>query len=612
MRAASAPHLLSLLKQVFGFAEFRPHQEQIILETLAGRDIFAALPTGGGKSLCYQLPSLVRSGLTIVISPLIALMKDQVDSAKAAGVEAACLNSSISPAERHEVYSALATGALKLLYIAPERLAMDGALEELTAWNCTAVAIDEAHCISEWGHDFRPDYRQLKRIREQYPNIPITALTATATRRVQDDVITQLGLKNPYTIRASFNRPEIFYRVEPKRDALTRIASFVKARASLSGIIYRATRADVEATATYLQKQGIGAACYHAGLSDETRRQHQDDFKADRIPVIVATIAFGMGIDKPDIRYVIHGDLPKSLESYYQETGRAGRDGENAETLLLWSIGDLAKTRWHIRQLDDSGEQERAGKALQSMLRFADTFACRRRILLAHFNEEHPGNCGSCDVCTGEVESIEATEDARKFLSAAIRTHQQYGAHYLADIVKGTLSDKIRDKGHQNLPTFGVGADMTKKHWLAIANDLEAAGFTYRDEERYKAVTITQEGMELLYGRREFRTVRRAKDSKEKLHAAAYRLPLAPNGQERELSEEDKKLFEALRALRFNKAKEIGKPPYIIFPNRTLIAMAVFRPRTQEELLACPGVGEKKLEAWGKLFLNEINAFLEQ
>ncbi len=606
----SLPHLLSLLKHVFGFTEFRPFQEAIITASLANRDIFAALPTGGGKSLCYQLPAMVRDGLTVVISPLIALMKDQVDAARASGVEAGCLNSSMDFFERYAVYQSLNSGSLKILYIAPERLGMEGSFENLANWGCTAIAVDEAHCISEWGHDFRPEYRQLSSIRKHFPEIPLMALTATATQRVQTDIISQLGLQDPYIVRASFNRPEIFYRVEPERNILPRITSFLKSRHNLSGIIYRSTRADVEKTAAYLQKKGINAAPYHAGLPDDVRRQNQDDFKADRIAVIVATVAFGMGIDKPDIRFVIHGDLPGNLESYYQETGRSGRDGDNAETLLLWNFGDMAKTQWHIDRIENPVERRRAGDALRKMLRFADTFACRRQILLAHFGEEHPGKCGGCDVCTGEVESVDATEDARKILSAACRTKQIFGVHHLVDIVRGTLTDKISSRGHQFLPTFGVGADSPKKYWLAIAGDLETGGFVFRDESRYKALTLTEKGKDLLFGRIEFRTVRRAMDRKETLHV----LDLGASGKdgiETELSEEDGRLYEVLRALRFAQAKEIGKAPYMIFPNATLRAMAVHRPRNDQELLACPGVGERKLQSWGELFLNEIDRFLK-
>lgn len=602
----------SILKSVFGFDDFHPHQESIITEAMAGRDVFAALPTGGGKSLCYQLPAVIRPGLTVVVSPLIALMKDQVDAAKAAGVEAGCLNSAMDPSERRKVLNSLNSGRMKLLYIAPERLAIDGAYERLADWGCNAVAVDEAHCISEWGHEFRPDYRQLSRIRNVFPGIPMMALTATATRRVQDDIITQLGLDNPHVVRAGFDRPEIFYRVEPKRDVLRRITDFVTARKGRSGIVYRTTRADVEKTAAHLRDRGIDALPYHAGLPDKIRRRNQEDFKTDLIPVIVATVAFGMGIDKPDIRFVIHGDLPKSLEAYYQETGRSGRDGDDAEVLLLWSAGDMAKSMFHINKLEDPGERNRAGMSLRKMLLYARTFACRRKVLLAHFDEEHPGSCGGCDVCAGEVESVDATENARKLLSASVRTEQRYGSHYLVDIVRGTETDKIKDRRHDNLPTFGVGADESRKYWLGIADDLEAGGFVFRDEERFKALTITGEGKKLLFGRTDFRTVRRVGGRKESIHAGTLKYASGGSGsEEKELSGTDLSLFEKLRALRFRKAKEIGKPPYVIFPDRTLRALAALRPHTGEEMLDCSGVGEKKLANWGELFMGAIREFEE-
>ena len=598
-----------ILKTVFGFDQFRPHQEAIISAALSGRDVFAALPTGGGKSLCYQLPALLRDGLTVVVSPLIALMKDQVDAVRAAGVEAGCLNSAMETSERADVHAALNRRTLKLLYIAPERLGVDGAYERLADWGCCAVAIDEAHCISEWGHDFRPDYRQLSRIRRQFPSIPIIALTATATRRVQEDIIGQLGLEKPHIVRAGFDRPEIFYRVEPKRDVLRRIAEFALARKGRSGIVYRSTRADVEKTAAYLRDRGVDALPYHAGLPDEIRKGNQDEFKADRASVIVATVAFGMGIDKPDIRFVVHGDLPKSLEAYYQETGRAGRDGDDAEVLLLWSAGDTAKSRFHINKMEDSREREKASDSLRKMMLFARTFACRRKVLLAHFDESHPGDCSGCDVCAGEVESVDATEDGRKLLSAAARTEQRYGSHHLVDIVRGTLTDKIKERHHDELPTFGIGAEETRKHWLGIAEDLEAGGFVYRDEERFKALVMTREGQDLLFGRTEFRTVRRAKDKSESIHAGTLRFKSQSGDQE--LTEKDTALFEILRKLRFRLAAEIGKPPYVIFPDRTLRALALSRPETGSEMLECPGVGEKKLATWGDVFLAEIRAFAE-
>ncbi len=604
-------HLTGVLRQVFGFTDFKPFQEAIIEQALAGRDVFAALPTGGGKSLCYQLPSMLSEGLSVVISPLIALMKDQVDAARAVGVAAGCLHSGMDMDERRGVYHALSDGNLKLLYISPERLGVEGTFSNLAEWGCCAVAVDEAHCISEWGHEFRPDYRQLIRVRETFPDIPMMALTATATRRVQDDIIRQLGLNDPYIVRAGFNRPELFYRVEPKHNVLARITEFIKVRSGFSGIVYRATRADVEKTIEYLGKKEINAAPYHAGLPDKVRRQNQEDFKTDKTLVIVATLAFGMGIDKPDIRYVVHGDLPKNLEAFYQETGRAGRDGDDAETLLLWNAGDLAKTRWHINRMEDSAEQERAVASLNKMRRFADSFACRRKMLLEHFDEHLPGNCGRCDVCVGEVESVDATTDARKFLSAVMRTHQRYGIHYAVDIVRGNLTDKIQERGHQTLPTFGVGEDKPKNYWLALAGDLEASGYVYRDEERFKAIVLTDEGQELLRGNREFRSVRRSVSKTETKYTGSLRYsePSLGGDEKQELTDEEKRLFEVLRSLRLEKASEIGKPPYIVFSDRTLRAMAVRRPATGQEFLECHGVGETKLSKWGESFLQAIREF---
>ncbi len=584
-----------LLKDLFGFTEFRPNQERIIAASLRGQDVFAALPTGGGKSLCYQLPAMLRSGLTVVVSPLIALMKDQVDAAHTAGLQAAYLNSSQEIGQRAEIHDKLKNRQLKLLYISPERLSVDGVLEALPLWNCVAVAVDEAHCISDWGHDFRPDYRLLSRIRKAYPDIPITAFTATATQRVQNDIIRLLELQKPFTVRASFNRPEIYYRVEPKVNVNRRITEFVKSRAGRSGIVYRATRADVEKTAAFLRDHGCNALPYHAGLPDEIRKENQERFKNDETETIVATIAFGMGIDKPDIRYVVHGDLPKSMEAYYQETGRAGRDGDDAEVLLLWGAADLMKAQFHIQRVRDTGERERASGSLREMALYAQTFDCRRRLILKHFNEVHPGDCNGCDVCRGEVESVDATEDARKILSAAARTGMRYGAHYLVDIVLGNKTEKVKEREHDQLPTFGIGADNNRKYWLALADDMEARGFFFRNEERYKAMEITENGKNLLFGREEFRTIRRTSRTKELIHTGQEKLD--------EMDSESLILFEKLRSLRKRLAAEKKIPPYMVFSDRTLRTMVLRRPGNPDELLECAGVGMKKLEAYGKDFI---------
>ena len=585
-----------LLKDFFGFSGFRPNQERIIAASLQGQDVFAALPTGGGKSLCYQLPAMLRNGLTVVVSPLIALMKDQVDAACGAGVEAAYLNSSLELGRRTEVYRRLKNRQLKLLYISPERLSVDGVLETLAAWNCVAVAVDEAHCISDWGHDFRPDYRLLSRIRATFPDIPISAFTATATNQVQQDIIRLLNLENPCTVRASFNRPEIFYRVESKVNVNRRIADFVKSRTGRSGIIYRATRSDVEKTTAFLRDHGCNALPYHAGLPDVIRNENQNRFKNDETQTIVATIAFGMGIDKPDIRYVVHGDLPRSIEAYYQETGRAGRDGDDAEVLLLWGAGDLMKAQFQIRRITDTEERRRATESLRAMALYAQTFDCRRRLVLRHFDETHPGDCNGCDVCRGEVESVDVTEDARKILSAAARTRMRYGAHYLVDIVLGCRTEKVTEREHDQLPTFGVGADKSRKFWLALADDLEARGYFFRNEDRYKAMEITEPGKNLLFGREEFRTIRRTSGKKELVHTGQQIID--------ELDPEGLILFEKLRGIRKQLAAGRKIAPYLVFSDRTLRAMVQRRPRSLNELLECPGVGMKKLEAYGELFID--------
>jgi ATP-dependent DNA helicase RecQ len=533
--------------------------------------------------------------VTVVVSPLIALMKDQVDAARETGISAGYLNSTLGVPDLRRLYRSLEKKELKLLYLAPERLAAGETLQRLSEWDVSLVAIDEAHCISEWGHEFRPDYRLLSRLRTVLPGVPLAAFTATATRRVQEDVINLLGLREPLVVRASFDRPEIFYRIETKRGLRARIVEFVSARPNASGIIYRATRADVEKTAGWLTARGIDALCYHAGLPDEVRHRNQELFKRDQVRVIVATIAFGMGIDKPDIRYVVHGDLPRTLEAWYQETGRAGRDGDPAEALLLWGGGDLAKTRFHIDRMEDRAEAERASRSLKIMAGVAGSYACRHRAILAHFDEDHHGNCGACDVCAGEVETIDATEDARKLLSAIARTRERFGAHHVVDVVRGVETDKVRQRGHDRLPTFGVGRDGPKKYWLSLVDDLEARGYLYRDEDRFRALRTTGQGRELLFGREEFRTMRRNTEALEPVFVEE--LPF------------DEGLFETLRKLRQELASQRGIPPYMVFSNRTLRSMAAMRPKDAKSLLLCPGVGRKKLEVYGDVFLAEIQAF---
>ena len=614
----------SVLKQTFGFDAFRPHQEEIVNAALGGRDLFAALPTGGGKSLCYQLPALLRPGLTVVVSPLIALMKDQVDAAREAGIGAAFLNSTLDAKASRATWSELRRGEIKLLYVAPERLAIEEFRVYLRELGVSAFAVDEAHCISEWGHEFRPDYRALHRLRSEFPGIPIAAFTATATPRVQTDVIEQLRLHKPLVVRASFDRTELLYRVQRKHAVDREIVAFVRAHADEPGIVYRGTRKAAEKTAAALIEAGVRAVVYHAGLSDKVRAKNQEAFVRDRAQVVVATIAFGMGIDKSNVRWIVHGDLPRSIEGYYQETGRAGRDGERAEVLLLWGAQDILMQRHHIDALEDDHAREVAKQNQRAMLQYVDAAVCRRTALLAHFDQHHPGNCRMCDVCLGHVERHDATVAAQKLLSAAVRTGERFGAHHLADIVTGNPTDRVLEFGHNRLPTFGVGRDEPREWWLALGSRLEGGGFLERaptTSGRLGGFRLTAAGRALLRGARTFElaaepaarsainpTARTAGTSKAERDAT--RQAAMPAGAE--LRPDQRALFDCLRAVRRAAAEERGVPPYVIFSDKTLMVMARNRPTDAAGLLRCHGVGEAKLERYGELFLESIRSFLSR
>lgn len=620
------PDLKKILKKQFGFSEYRPHQREIIEAFHTSRDVFAALPTGGGKSLCFKLPAVAGHGLTLVVSPLIALMKDQVDASRLEGVPAAFINSTLDADTVRRTYRDLATGEVKLLYVSPERLALEGFRASLPDFNLQRIAIDEAHCISEWGHEFRPDYRALGTLREQFPDVPIAAFTATATKAVQDDIISQLGLDNPLVVRGSFDRKEIFYRVEPKRSVDSQIAAFIGRHPGEPGIVYRATRKSTEQTAQALAAQGIRAKAYHAGLSQEERRVRQEEFVRDSTPVIVATIAFGMGIDKSNVRWVVHGDLPKSIEGYYQQTGRAARDGEPAETVLFYSSQDISILRRHIDNTVDPTERERAEARLSEVLRYVESGVCRRQQLLAHFDEQHPGNCDACDVCTGEVETRDATVDAQKFLSAAVRTGQRFGAHHLADIVAGVATDRVLERGHSELPTFGVGSDRPKQYWLSLARDLEAGGLLRRGSERASGFRVTEQGRKVLSGKATFasRSTQGAGRHSVSRSGSDAGLPGTADGGtaparralSRALPDADsleggeEALFQRLRRVRVSIAREREIPPYMVFSDKSLKTMVRNRPVDRAGLLRCHGVGEQKFEAFGDAFLREIREFL--
>ncbi len=590
-------NIRAILKDTFGFRGFKAQQEEIVEAIIEGRDVFAVMPTGGGKSLCYQLPAVALEGLTVVVSPLVSLMKDQVDAAKESGIPAAFLNSTLKADEVRAVYSSLYGNNLKLLYISPERFALDHFVARLSEYNIRRFAVDEAHCLSEWGHDFRPDYLELASIRDLFPEASISAFTATATLKVERDIIRILRLRKPFLVRASFDRPELTYRIVQKEDTSGQILRFVKEHRGQPGIVYHGSRAATEKTARLLAEAGVRALPYHAGLDNTTRSKNQDAFNRDQIEVIVATIAFGMGIDKSNVRYVLHADLPRSVEGYYQETGRAGRDGAPALCLLLFSAGDAAKIRYHIQRMDDPAERARAERNLQSMITFATANACRRKQLLGYFDEAHGGSCGNCDVCLGEIRVTDATEDARKLLSAVARTGQRFGAAHVIDVLRGADTEKIRSFRHNLLPTYGIGNDRDKRWWRKLTDDLIAQEHLKRETERFNTLSLTEKGRGLLFGRSTF-------------EAAVYETKKAaePVSPATDLFR-DKPLVNRLKELRKRIASDRGVPPYIVFSDKTLREIAARKPETLSQMRLISGVGEYKLKHFGSLFLEEIRKY---
>lgn len=596
-----------VLRRTFGFSSFRPHQQEIVQAVLDGQDVFAALPTGGGKSLCYQLPALLLPGLTVVVSPLIALMQDQVAGAALSGVPAVFLNSSLEPEQARAVWSRVRGGVVRLLYVSPERLATDGFRARLHDLQIALFAVDEAHCISEWGHEFRPDYRTLSVLRAEFPDVPIAAFTATATPQVQDDVIRLLQLREPLAVRGDFDRKEIFYRVVRKRRAAEQIQQFVLAHNGEPGIVYRATRKAVEETADRLERAGVTALSYHAGLDAEERRVNQDRFVRDEVQVMVATIAFGMGIDKSNVRWVLHGDLPRSVEAYYQESGRAGRDGEPAEACLLYGPQDMATIRYHIDRMEVPQERERAEANLREITRYVSSGVCRRIQLLAHFDQTHRGTCGGCDICTEETRNADRSVEAQKAMSAMVRTGQRFGANHIADIVSGTETDRVLQFHHDRLPTFGVGTDRPRSWWRSLIDDLEAAGLVKRTDGQKSGLALTPTGHRVLYGKEPFVTRERE---------VGPTRPTSQNAGDHSdgpelVGEHDRELlFHRLRELRKRLAGEQGVPPYVIFSDRSLREMARYAPTGEAEFLHIHGVGRTKASKYGGAFLGAIREFV--
>jgi ATP-dependent DNA helicase RecQ len=607
------PDIDAILRRHFGFGSFRPHQRQIVESLLAGDDVLAILPTGGGKSLCYQLPAIVSQGLTVVISPLIALMKDQVDSLEEIGVPATFLNSSLPPDEYGRRWRDLNRREYKILYLAPERLVTEEMLAALQAWNIGLFAVDEAHCISEWGHDFRKEYRELAVLRQRFPDVPLVALTATATARVRDDIVSLLRMKQPRVHVASFNRPSLSYRIVPRTSPLKQLLAILSEHRGESGIIYCMTRKRTEELEEALTRQGVAARAYHAGMDPAERAKRQDLFIKDQIQVIVATIAFGMGIHKPDVRFVVHHDLPKNIESYYQETGRAGRDGLPSECVLLYSASDAVRLHRLIDEMTVEQEQTVARRHLAKLIEFCESARCRRVQLLQYFGETYRANngdaieaCGACDNCLTPREQIDGTLAGQKFLSCVLRIQQKsgfgVGLHHVIDVLCGSETEKVQRWGHQTLSTYGIGKEHSRSEWAHYARELMRLGLLHQNTTQFNVLEVTPAGREFLKTRARIEVTK----------------PLVTARLSREKREQQKKMtgavsydqdvFSRLREWRKKTAAERGVPAYVIFHDSTLQALANEKPASMAALARIAGLGERKLATYGEQILAVIRA----
>ncbi len=585
---------LQALQKYFGYSNFRHQQEAIIYHVLKGGDTMALMPTGGGKSLCYQLPAVLFSGLTIVISPLIALMKDQVDALNVNGIPAAYINSSQSPAEQQQIFARLQGNQVKLLYLAPERLFSPGSnlISFLKGLQVSLVAIDEAHCISHWGHDFRPEYLMLAGLKIEFPKTPVIALTATADQLTQQDIKDKLGLHNPAVFLSSFNRENITYRVVPKKNSYDKLLSFLNERPDESGIIYCLSRNATVDLAGDLKKQGFKAGAYHAGLDNETKARNQEAFLRDEIKIIVATIAFGMGINKSNVRYVVHMDLPKNIEGYYQETGRAGRDGLPSAALLFFSPGDAFKLQGFAK-VEGNEEQSRIMlKKLDDMVKYCQLQTCRRQYLMHYFNEQFPDYCGSCDVCLTEFKRFDGTIIAQKALSAVARLQERFGSGYVIDFLRGSQSEKIREE-HRQLKTYGIGADVSKADWQRYLRELTALGYLQTTEDQYPILKLTPASEAVLRGKTRVQLTEQEAEEQQETQTLPY----------------EAELLQQLKATRWTIAEQENVPAYIILSDAALLEMAAYLPQTADELQQISGFGEVKLERYAHRFLPVITAY---
>jgi len=589
-----------ILKHTFGYTQFRGSQKEVIETVLEGQDALVLMPTGGGKSLCYQIPGLVRNGMAIVVSPLIALMQDQVSALQQLGLKAAYLNSTLSREEHNQVMRAIYDGALDMLYIAPERLLQENTLERLSSVEISLIAIDEAHCVSQWGHDFRVDYLGLHVLQQAFPGVPRVALTATADERTREEIVARLALFQPKVFVSSFDRPNIRYAVQEKGEAKAQLLSFLQNHKNQAGIVYCMSRNRVDGISAWLAQRSIKALPYHAGLSSDERAENQRRFLREDAVVMVATIAFGMGIDKPDVRFVAHLDLPKSMEAYYQETGRAGRDGLPSVAWMVYGLADVVRIAKMVQDSNANEQHKRVERnKIDSLLGWCETNTCRRRALLRYFGEEREEVCGNCDICLNPPKTWDATEEAQKLLSNVYRTGQRFGSGHVIDVLRGKETAKVNQFGHQALSTYGIGAERSDKQWRSIIRQLLVQNYLLVNDEMYGAIQLTEKARQILKGETKIFL-------REELVATK---PARERRRPTEVSEQDKGLWEALKAKRKELADALGVPPFHIFHDATLMEMMQSMPSTDAELLSVNGVGAVKLEKFGEEFLGVIDEF---